>query len=298
MLWQLVCHNRVTPAGYCRRMPDQPLLRFGLIADPQYADIDPNPVLDRHFRASLGKLAEAIGTFEGEDLSFVMTLGDLIDRGAEHFEAPLSIYRRSRHECLFLPGNHDFLVDADSLGRVHALLGMPAPYYSFLRNGIRFIVIDGCEESLFATAPGSAAHAAARARLAALQANGAINAMEWNAGISQRQFAWIAGQLEAARALGQPVIAMGHFPLYPHSDHALWDAEALADLLASAPHVIAYLCGHYHAGGVARAGRCWFLNLKGMVDTERQNAFSRIDLYEDRLEVCGFGREESRVLPR
>lgn len=279
-------------------MPNQPLLRFGLIADPQYADLDPNASLDRHFRASLGKLAEAIGTFEGEDLSFIMTLGDLIDRGAEHFEAPLAIYRRSRHECLFLPGNHDFLVDTEHLGRVHMRLGMPAPYYSFVRNGIRLVVIDGCEESLFATVPGSPAHQAATARLEALKARGAVNAMDWNAGISERQFAWIAGQLEAARALGQRVIAMGHFPLYPHSDHALWDAEALADLFSSQPHVIAYLCGHYHAGGVSRAGHCWFLNLKGMVDTAQQNAFSTIALYEDRLEVTGFGREESRVLTR
>lgn len=277
-------------------MTQEPLLRFGVIADPQYADLDPNPVLNRHFRQSLAKLSEAVATFEGEDLSFVMTLGDLIDRGWDNLEPALSIYRRSRHECLFLPGNHDFLVEPERIAAVHATLGMPAPYYSFTRAGIRFVVIDGCEESLFATVADPKRHARARTRLDALKAKGAQNAMDWNAGISERQFAWIAGQLEAARTLGQKVIVMGHYPLYPATDHCLWDAEALRDLLASAPHVLAYLCGHDHRGGLGRAGTCWFVNFKGMVDTVSENAFARVDLYPDRLDIRGFGREESRAL--
>lgn len=277
-------------------MTQEPLLRFGVIADPQYADLDPNPVLNRHFRQSLAKLSEAVATFEGEDLSFVMTLGDLIDRGWDNLEPALSIYRRSRHECLFLPGNHDFLVEPERIAAVRATLGMPAPYYSFTRAGIRFVVIDGCEESLFATVADPKRHAKARTRLDALKAKGAQNAMDWNAGISERQFAWIAGQLEAARTLGQKVIVMGHYPIYPATDHCLWDAEVVRDLLASAPHVLAYLCGHDHRGGLGRAGTCWFVNFKGMVDTVSENAFARVDLYPDRLDIRGFGREESRAL--
>jgi Calcineurin-like phosphoesterase len=278
-------------------MIQEPLLRFGVIADPQYADLDPNPVLNRHFRGSLAKLSEAVATFEGEDLSFVMTLGDLIDRGWDNFDPALSIYRRSRHECLFLPGNHDFLVEPERIAAVHATLGMPAPYYSFTRAGIRFVVIDGCEESLFATAADPMRQAQARARLDGLKATGAENAMDWNAGVSNAQFAWIAGQLERARTLGQKVIVMGHYPLYPATDHCLWDADALAGLLTSSPQVVAYLCGHDHRGGLGRAGSCWFVNFKGMVDTPADNAFALVDLHADRLEIRGFGREESRLLP-
>lgn len=278
-------------------MTQEPLLRFGLIADPQYADLSPNLALDRHYRASLGKLSEAIATFEGEDLSFVMTLGDLIDRGWESFDPALSIYRQSRHECLFLPGNHDFLVEPDRLSHVHDRLGMPAPYYGFTRAGIRFLVIDGCEESLFASVPGTQEHARAQARLARLEARGALNAKAWNAGMSPRQLDWISGQLDLASASGQRVIVMGHYPLYPPSDHNLWEAEALADLLAGSPNVLAYFCGHHHPGGQARAGSSWFVNIKGMVDTPGENAFAIASLYPDRLEIAGFGREDSRILP-
>ncbi|WP_377295756.1 metallophosphoesterase [Rhizobium sp. SGZ-381] len=277
-------------------MSHQPLLRFGVIADPQYADLEPNTGLDRHFRNSLGKLAEAIATFEGEDLSFVMTLGDLIDRDFASFDAPLEIYGRSRHECLFLPGNHDFLVAPDRLPQVFEKLGMPAPYYAFTRSGIRFLVIDGCEESLFSTVADPQAHAAAKARLSRLRACGAINAMDWNAGISRRQFAWIRRELQRAEEKSQPVIVMGHFPLYPESDHALWDSGELVDLLTASPQVIAYLCGHYHAGRIARAGGCWFVNFCGMVDTEASNAFALVDVYGDRLEIKGYGRQGTHVL--
>jgi 3',5'-cyclic AMP phosphodiesterase CpdA len=284
------CHAIQLLANSCQ------ISRFGVIADPQYADLEPNTGLDRHFRNSLGKLAEAIATFEGEDLSFVMTLGDLIDRDFASFDAPLEIYGRSRHECLFLPGNHDFLVAPEKIAQVFDRLGMPAPYYAFTRAGIRFLVIDGCEESLFATAGDAARHAEAKTRLDGLRRRGAINAMEWNGGISQRQFSWIARELKAAEASGAPVIVMGHFPLYPAGDHNLWDSGALADLLASSPQVIAYLCGHYHAGGVAKAGSCWFVNFRGMVDTERQTAFAVVDVHADHIAITGYGREESRRL--
>lgn len=287
--------SRLGPISLC--MSQEPILRFGVIADPQYADLAANRALDRHFRQSLAKLSQAIGTFEGEDLDFIVTLGDLVDRGWENFEAPLEIYRRSRHECLFLPGNHDFLVEPERIAEVYDTLGMPSPYYSFVRSGIRFIVTDCCEESLFATVADPARHASAKARLERLEAAGAQNAKDWNAGISGRQFTWIAGQLKAARAADQAVIVMGHYPLYPQTDHALWDAGALAELLSGAPHVLAYLCGHDHRGGLEKAGHCWFFNAMGMVDTAEDNAFCVVEIHADRIEIRGFGREQDRSLP-
>jgi hypothetical protein len=34
-----------------------------------------------------------------------------------------------------------------------------------------------------------------------------------------------------------------------------------------------------------------------MVDTESENTFAIVDVHADRLEIRGFGREESRTLP-
>jgi hypothetical protein len=44
-------------------------------------------------------------------------------------------------------------------------------------------------------------------------------------------------------------------------------------------------------------GGCHCVNFKGMVDTESENTFAIVDIHTDHIEIRGFGREESRVLP-
>ncbi len=276
---------------------DTPLIRFGAIADPQYAPLPPNLQLNRYFAKSLEKLDEAIAVFNAEDLSFVVTLGDLVDRGFENFGAVLARYAPLHHENILLPGNHDFLVAPEELSQVHARLSMPAPYHHFSRCGLRFVVIDGNEESLFATPEDTPAHKRAHARLKALETAGAANAQSWNGGISQEQAAWLANVLSDAAAADEKVVVLGHYPLYPPNDHNLWDWQQLVDLFERSGNVVAYLNGHNHAGNLGRHGTTWYVNLKGMVDTERENAFAIAEVFADRLVITGFGREESRSLP-
>ncbi len=276
---------------------EHPLLRFGVIADPQYADVDPKLEHDRFYRNSPNKLAAAIDTLNGEDLAFVVTLGDLIDRDWESFDRILSVYDGLRHENVLLPGNHDFSVSPERLAEVHARLGMPAAWHHFSRGGIRFVIIDGNEISLFSTPQGHDRHAEACTRLEELEAAGAINAMPWNGGISERQFSWLEQTLADARERGEAVIVMGHYPLYPENAHNLWNGERLVDLFERSGNVIAYLNGHNHAGNLGHIGSTWYVNFKGMVDTETQNTFAVVEVYQDRIEVIGYGREESRSLP-
>ncbi|WP_374730650.1 metallophosphoesterase [Aliirhizobium terrae] len=284
----------ITPRGMSSA---EPLIRFGVIADPQYADADPKPEAERYYRNSPKKLAEAIEVFNGEDLSFVVTLGDLIDRDWQSFDAILPLYDALRHESILLPGNHDFYVAPEKMCEVHARLGMPAPWHHFSRSGIRLVVIDGNEISLFSTPEGDPRHAEAGRRLEALTAAGAINAKAWNAGISDTQFAWLEETLTEARAREEKVVVMGHYPLFPEHDHNLWDCDRVVDLFQRSGNVIAYLNGHYHAGNLGRHGSTWYVNFKGMVDTETENTFAVVELYADRIEIIGHGREESRTLP-
>jgi 3',5'-cyclic AMP phosphodiesterase CpdA len=275
---------------------EKPLLRFGVIADPQYADAEPWAELDRYYRNSLAKLQQAIGILNDEDLSFVATLGDLIDRDWESYDAVLSLYEGLRHESFLLPGNHDFFLSPERLDDVHARLGMPAPWHDFSRGGVRFVVIDGNEVSLFSTPGGHPRHTLAQQRLEALQAAGAINAREWNGGIGEEQFAWLQDTLARADAAGEKVVVMGHYPLYPANEHNLWDHERLTQLFARSGNVLAYLNGHNHAGNLGRDGTTWYINFKGMVDTETENTFAVVEIFPDRMEIIGHGREESRTL--
>ncbi|MBP1843876.1 3',5'-cyclic AMP phosphodiesterase CpdA [Rhizobium petrolearium] len=279
-------------------MPHEtPLLRFGVIADPQYADLPPWLEMDRYYANSLDKLREAIGVLNGEDLSFVVTLGDLVDRNWESYDPVLSVYEGLRHESFLMPGNHDFAVAPERLDDVHGRLGMPAAWHDFSRGGFRFIVIDGNEISLFSAPEGHPRHTRARERLETLLTEGAINAKEWNGGIGEEQFAWLEETLTRSRAAGEQVIVMGHYPLFPENEHNLWGHGSLTDLFARSGNVVAYLNGHNHAGNLGRNGNTWYVNFKGMVDTEKENTFAVVEIFPDRIAIIGHGREESRTLP-
>ena len=276
---------------------EKPLLRFGVIADPQYADLPPNLAFNRYYANSIGKLEAAVDVFNREELSFVATLGDLIDRGWHNYDAVFGVYERLRHECVHLPGNHDFAVAPERLGEVHARLGMPAAWHDFSRGGFRFVVIDGNEISLFSSPKGDPRHTLAKERLLALKVEQALNAQEWNGGIGEEQFGWLAAILAKAKAAGEKVIVLGHYPLFPENEHNLWDWRRVVELFERSGNVAAYLCGHNHAGNLGRAGNTWFVNFKGMVDTDAENAFAIVELYSDRISITGYGREESRTLP-
>lgn len=276
---------------------DTPRLRLGIIADPQYGDLDPNTRLNRYFRRSLPKLREAVTHFNTQALDAVVVLGDLIDRDWESLAPVLEILDTLDAPRILLPGNHDFLVEPDRLSEVHSALRMPAPYHEVKLKGLRLLVTDGNEISLFAPPVGDSRRLEAEQRLAAMKAMDAPNANDWNAGMSDRQVSWIAARLSAAEAAGEKVILLGHYPIYPLSDHALWGAEHLADLVTASPAAIAYLCGHDHRGNCAERDDVHFVNFHGMVDTEHDNAFAILSLFNDHIEIAGHGREPSRSLP-
>jgi hypothetical protein len=273
----------------------RPIVRFGVIADPQYAAIA--PWRDRYFAQSLEKLEHALGVLDGEDLAFVVTLCDVIDRDWASFAPALAVYRRARHPQRFVLGNHDFAVAPERLPTVKGVLGLERGHYAFAVGDVRFLVVDGTEVSVFAHSPGSDAHARAAAKLAELEAAEAINAQPWNGGIGAAQKAWLAAELAGADARSERVVVLSHYPVFPRNDHNLWNETELVSLLAASPSVLAHLSGHNHEGNYGVLGGKHFLNLKGMVETRDQTAFAIVEVHGDRLEVQGFGREPSRSLP-
>jgi 3',5'-cyclic AMP phosphodiesterase CpdA len=288
----------VTPfsgfAATTARATGNPIFRFGVVADPQYAPIAPSGT--RYYSNSLWKLSEAVAAFNAEDLEFVVTLGDIIDRDWGSYGHVLPLYKALKHPNFFLLGNHDFAVASDYLTSVLQTLGLQRAYYDFVGGGHRFIVVDGNEISLFANLEGSENHAAAKRRIAEMKTAGAGNGHIWNGGISDTQFAWIEQVLNKARAAGERVIVMGHYPIYPLNYHNLWDDARLVDLLTSYDNFLLYINGHNHAGNFGAVGRKYFVNLKGMVETPDTTAFSIVDVYDDRIDIRAFGVEVPRTL--
>lgn len=273
----------------------QALFSFGIIADVQYCNCE--PAIGRYYRRSTYKLADCLQTLHQHELGFILDLGDLIDRDFSSFEPILQVYSQSKFPVYRTLGNHDYAVEEGDKQKVAARLGMRAStYYDFSYLGWRFIVLNGNELSTFASPTGSQEEKEAKDMLHQLQVKAAVNAQDWNAGISQKQLQWLDAKLQDAAAQHQKIIVAGHYPLYPKDPHNLWNDEVVVELLTRYPQVVAYFNGHNHAGNYGQKAQVHFLNFKGMVDTEQENTFAIVEVYHDRLVVKGFGREESREL--
>jgi hypothetical protein len=273
-----------------------PILRFGIVADPQYADIAPHAAMNRHYARSLAKLADAITVFNATELDFVMTLGDIIDRDWKSFDNILPVYGTSRHKTLFLLGNHDFAVAPEHLGAVSERLGMPGRYYDFAIGSWRFVVLDGSDVSTFSAPADDPRAVLATERLSVRMAEGAINAQTWNGSLGEAQFQWLTQVMEKAQADGEAVLVLGHYPVFPPNSHNMWDSQRITDLLTGFSCFRGYFCGHNHEGNFGEVAGRPFVTFKGMVDTPDENTFAIVAVFPDRIEIEGFGREESRVM--
>ena len=297
-------------AGSCTAMPDrepststpaEPLFRFGLLADVQYAD-KPDAGA-RHYRLALEHLDECVADLSGRDLAFMAQLGDLIDGRGEPGGSRIDLEQvLSRMESIGVPlvhvvGNHCLEVPrAELLPR----LGLESGRQSFARDGWRFLVLDSLELSVCGVPADDPRAIEAEDWLQEHADSGQLNVQRWNGGVGADQRAWLKAELAAAEAAGERVVVFGHLPILLEASgpyYLLWDHAAVLELLQSTPAVVAYLAGHDHAGGYAQQAGIHHLTLPGMLDApEGTNAYAVVEVWPERLEVRGVGEVTDRTL--
>ena len=106
--------------------PEGLLFSFGVIADIQYADAE--KAGDRDYRNSIIKLEQSINELNNHELSFIVNLGDMIDRDYASFDKPLAILEKSNAPVYNAIGNHDFDVDDQFKGKVRERLSNEKGY--------------------------------------------------------------------------------------------------------------------------------------------------------------------------
>lgn len=279
-----------------RAVPAQPLLRIGLMADAQYADLD--PVGTRYYRASIGKLTQAIRTFNEQELDFCVHLGDLIDKNWSSFDEVLKPLAASRHRIHQLLGNHDFAVLDAQKPRVPERMGMTKRRFSFDQGGFRFVALDTTEVSTYAHPEGTPPHQSAARELERLKSAKLPNAQSWNSGVGEQQLAWLETECREAAGAGRKVIVFAHHPVFPSGNvHNAWDSERILSVVEQHRNVVAWFNGHNHAGAFGVHLGVPFVTLRGMVETADTNAFAVATVYADRIVLTGHDREASRELP-
>ncbi|XP_013788443.1 manganese-dependent ADP-ribose/CDP-alcohol diphosphatase-like isoform X2 [Limulus polyphemus] len=122
-----------------------------------------------------------------------------------------------------------------------------------------------------------------------------------NGAASEEQLDWLDKELQDSDTNGEKVILFGHVALCPGSvddSCLLWNYQEVMDVFHRHSSVVLYLCGHAHKSGYAVDSHgVHYLVLAGIIETSPlEQAFMTLSVYEDKIEVIGYGREHSRTL--
>lgn len=251
-------------------------LKVGLVTDLHYADKPPAGT--RHYRESLGKLAEAAERFGKEKPAFVAQLGDLVD-AADSVEAELAYLKRvakafeavsaDRHHVL---GNH--CVDTLTKDEFPGGVGQARAYYSFDRGGVHFVVLDACFRS-----DG--------------QPYGRKNSKWTDANVPAAELDWLKEDLKGA---GKPVVVFAHQRLDVANDHGVRNAAAVRKVLEGSGRVLAVFQGHSHKNDYKDVGGIHYCTLVAMVEGSgaESSGYATFEIRPDAsVAVTGFRKQKN-----
>jgi hypothetical protein len=282
-LFGLMLGGRRLPAA---AEPRRPGFRFGLLADPHYADTDPRGT--RFYRESLGKMREAVDRLHAGKVEFLAELGDIKDMALNepdtqtlsHLVAIEREFQRFAGPTYHVLGNHDM----DNLSKAQVLAhitntGIPADrsFYAFSHGGVRFIAID---------------------------TNFMKDGRDYDHGnfdwreiyLPAPQLDWLSAELKAAAG---PVIILGHQRLDGDGHVQVVNRAEVRGVLEASGKVLAVFQGHDHKGAYSLINGIHYYTLKAIIEDSgpANNAYAVVDVRPDlSLILTGYRRAVSMEL--
>lgn len=255
-------------------------LRVGLVTDLHYADKPPTG--SRHYRETLGKLAEAATQFERDQPDFLVELGDFIDRAdsvdteqryLKTVNKEFSAICKDRHYVL---GNHcvDTLHKEEFLGTVE----QEKSYYSFDHGDYHFVVLDSCFRS-----DG--------------EPYGRKNSKWFDANVPAEEMEWLVSDLKAT---SRKTIVFAHQRLDVSTNHGVKNNADIRNALESSGQVLAVFQGHSHKNDLKELNGIHYCTLAAMVEGsgEASNGYSLLTLAPDgTLAINGFRKQSDYLWP-
>mmetsp|Transcript_23683 Transcript_23683/g.59281 ORF Transcript_23683/g.59281 Transcript_23683/m.59281 type:complete len:317 (+) Transcript_23683:73-1023(+) len=305
--------------------PAKPRVRAGLCTDVQYADkptSDARPA--KRYAEAVDRLRFTAQAFSEvhlhqTPLDVLFHLGDIIDGNEtldksradlEHVMNEFDSLTRKHPELPLhhVIGNHCLRVPRQEL---YARLGFSSDsastWYTLKYEGIRFVILNGCHVSLDGWREEVDDDAPELVQAHHFLDTHPLDAFgyaeRFNGGVGKGQLEWFRNELAAAASHNVKVIVLCHFPLLEEASnirHLLWDKDdVLAVLHEYNRTVVAWMNGHYHAGGYAFHDGIHHITFQAVLETDPAQGSSHaiIDVFEDRLQVDGHGSIPSCVLP-
>lgn len=267
---------------------DKPVLRFGMISDVHYADRE--SAGNRFYRQSLAKMKEAIDRLNQEKIDFVIELGDFKDQDVTPIESQTKTYLEAIEKAFqqfsgptyHVLGNHDM----DSLSKQQFLesventgISKTASYYSFNKNGLHFVVLDGN----FTKDGVSYDH----------------GNFSWDeASIPMEELEWLKNDLKQNQL---PTIVFIHQMLDESKNpkQAVQNAPEVRQILEQSGKVICVLQGHVHEERYNLINGIHYYSVNAMIDGDgpENSAYMVVDIYKDgSLKIDGFRRATDREI--
>lgn len=283
--------------GAVNAKKEKPIISIGVVTDLHYNN-EVEVRGTRHHKATKQKLQEAVDTFNVRKVDFTVVLGDIIDFKLDGYADLKPIFASLKKPVYKVFGNHDFL---DTYGtekeqQVEKILGREAPYYSKCKHGIRFLFLDSNDVGVLSRSAESPEGKKVREMLKQFKAEKCNNAFEWNGTIGEKQQEWMLHQVAKSQKKNQMVFCFAHMPLMPISIEARdFRGQEINEMLERYSCVKAFLAGHHHVGSMMLSGELKHYGFQGMIEG-KENHFSIVKIYKDRMEIEGFGKQESRII--
>jgi len=267
---------------------NKPVIRFGIVTDPHYADADIKG--SRYYRDSKTKMKQCVEFMNNEKVDFLIEIGDFKDNSSSQSESSTLEYL-STIEKIFTQfngpryhvlGNHDmdsiskqqFLAQIENTG-----INKTRSYYSFDSNEIHFVVMD---------------------------ANYTDDGSDYDHGdfvwtdvnIPENQLDWLKQDLAETNT---PVIVFVHQRLDGTGSVFVNNAEQVRQILQQSRKVLTVFQGHHHEGGYSSVENIHYYTLKAMVEgaglQNTSHAIVEIDTHGN-LTVTGYCHAKSREMPK
>ena len=258
-----------------------PLVRFGLVTDLHYAAKGnlQDGATTRYYTQSANKLRTAVAVMNARKADFMVELGDFKDLSGDRtgslakldeIEAVFATFEGPRYHVL---GNHDMDCLTKEMFFEHVLDGGVRPtcgYYSFVRGGVTFVVLDGCYTNDGQDYAG--------------EADGTTNYLWYQSNLPEAEMTWLRDTLASVK--NGPVVVFCHQRIDPdapgqntnNANTALRNAAAVRAVLEKSRKVRAVFSGHDHTGGICNHNGIYYYTLEAMV-TAPTNSFAEVSVY-------------------